>query len=90
MTEEPDVAGATLHSGVLRMLGRQLVELHIEDLFAVEHNLELRPMDRDDLGVPLAHRPQVAALCGHHAVDRAVILVRLQLRVLLRAIKEEL
>src|SRR5262249_50983141 len=63
----------------VRRVGHELLdvgEVRIEDHRAVELDLDLRALDGDLLEVPLAHRPEVAALRGDHAIGRAVRLAR--------------
>ena len=57
---------------------------------AVQFDLDRRALDGHLHEVPLADRPQVAAVGGDHAVGRAVELPRVELRVLRGGVVEDL
>ena len=63
---------------MLDLAAIERVDVDVEDLRAVEHDLDLLTVDIDLLEIPLARRPKVAMLGGDAVVEAAVILVRLQ------------
>ena len=75
---------------VHRAPGAGGVEVGVDHGRAVDDDLDVPSLDRDLLGVPLPDRPQDAAARRHHAVDRAVVLVRLEAPVHRRAVLEDL
>ena len=62
------------------------VDVDIEDLRAVERDLDLLAVDVDLLEIPLAHGPEVAVLGGDAVVEAAVILVGLEARLACRSL----
>src|SRR5688572_24198046 len=58
-------------------------DVHVEDLGAVERDLDLLSLHFDLLEIPFAHRPQVAVLGPHAVIERAVVLSGLQPRLAL-------
>ena len=56
----------------------ELVDVHVEDLGAVEDDFDLLAIDLNLLEVPLAHGAEVAVLGTHAVVEGAVVLIRLE------------
>ena len=85
MAKEADVAGWVLEARVFLVVHRAvfagLVDVGIDDGRAVENHLDMRAFGDDLFGVPLADLFGKAAFGGHHAVDRSVVLIRMQVPV---------
>src|SRR5262249_17957413 len=81
---EAEVPGLAVLAGVrpVAHVPGALARVGVEDGGAVQLALEGRALDRAPLEVPLAARPQVAAVTRYHAVGRAVVLARVELGVL--------
>src|SRR3990170_1826822 len=80
---ESDTSFFVLQAGVLLAVdGRDLVEIGVDDDRAVERHLHVAAVADDLLAVPLACLLGVTLLGRDDAVDRAVVLVGLQVKIL--------
>ena len=62
---------------VLDLAAIEGADVGVEDLGAVERDLDLLALNFDLLGVPLAHGAEVAVLCTDAVIDAAVVLIGL-------------